>query len=251
MKKAILAIGLALVAVGAKAQDNNIFNNFSLGVGVGTTGISLEAAAPVTDYVAVRAGIDIVPQIKYGTSVDLNVPSMKPVGYDIPNSLDVEGKLTLTQGKFLVDAYPFKQSSFHFTAGAFFAGKEVVSVYNEKDGVLKDVTRFNNEHKDNPIGAKLGDYLLTPDKDGNVKGTFEVGGFRPYLGLGFGRAVPKKHRFGCTVDAGVIFWGSPKIMNEGNELSKEDLDGGGSFLKTMTKLTVYPCVSVKFVGRIL
>lgn len=251
MKKTILIISLALMTLGAKAQDNNIFNHVSFGVDLGTTGIGFEVAAPITDYVAVRAGMDFMPQFKYGTDVDLKIPQNIPAGYNIPNSLDIEGKLKLTQGKLLFDAYPFQTSSFHLTVGAYFGGKEVIEVYNKENGILMDVTKFNQDFPDKKIGAKIGDYLLTPDKNGNVTGSIEVGGFRPYVGFGFGRAIPKKHRFGCCVDAGVLFWGSPKVMNDGTELSKDNLDGGGGFVKTMTTLSVYPCVSVKFVGRIL
>lgn len=102
MKKTILFISLALMTLGAKAQDNNIFNHVSFGVDLGTTGIGFEVAAPITDYVAVRAGMDFMPQFKYGTDVDLKIPQNIPAGYNVPNSLDIEGKLKLTQGKLLL-----------------------------------------------------------------------------------------------------------------------------------------------------
>lgn len=252
MKKILIALSLVLMSIGAKAQDNQIFNHLSFGVDVGTTGIGFEVAAPITDYVAVRAGMDIMPQFKYNGSVDINPPSFPSTGYAIPSEIDVEGKLKLTTGKLLFDVYPFQNSSFHATVGAYFGGKEIISVYNEQDGILMDVTRYNNDHPLNPLGAKIGDYLLTPDAQGNVKGTVEVSGFRPYVGLGFGRAIPKKHRFACCFDAGVQFWGSPKIYDyNGVELSKEDLDGGGGIVKTLTKLSVWPSVSIRLVGRIL
>ena len=53
MKKTILFISLALMTLGAKAQDNNIFNHVSFGVDLGTTGIGFEVAAPITDYVGI------------------------------------------------------------------------------------------------------------------------------------------------------------------------------------------------------
>ncbi len=251
MKKTFIMIGLALMAIGVNAQDNQIFNHLSFGVDLGTTGIGFEVAAPITDYVAVRAGMDFMPRFKYSSTVDLKKPTSIPSTYNIPNNVEVEGKLKLNTGKILFDAYPFQNSSFHATVGAYFGAKEIIAVSNTKEGVLMEVTNYNKTHADSPIGAKIGDYLLTPDDRGNVSGTIEVGGFRPYVGFGFGRAIPKAHRFGCCVDAGVMFWGSPKVYNKGHELSKENLNGGGGFVKTLTTLSVYPCVSVKFVGRIL
>ena len=46
------------------------------------------------------------------------------------------------------------------------------------------------------------------DNNGNVSGGLKVSGFRPYLGLGFGRAVPKK-RVGVMFELGVQFHGKP------------------------------------------
>ena len=59
-----------------------------------------------------------------------------------------------------------------------------------------DINRLNATRPDGQkIGLDLGDYLLTPDERGNVDATLKVAAFRPYLGVGFGRAVPAKHRF--------------------------------------------------------
>ena len=54
----------------AHAQDNDqvelgIFDNMSVGLGLGTTGISVDVAAPICPYVAVRGGADIVPNISF------------------------------------------------------------------------------------------------------------------------------------------------------------------------------------------
>lgn len=156
----------------------------------------------------------------------------------------------MTNGKILFDAYPFAKSSFHITAGAYLGSQEIVTIYNKEDGVLKEVSNYNKTSGAEPIGAKIGDYLLTPDDNGNVKGSVKTKSFRPYVGFGFGRAVPQEHRFALGVDCGVMFWGSPEFYHGENKLQKENLDGGGGFAKTMSKLSVWPCVNIKLVGRL-
>lgn len=236
----------------AQAQEEmGIFNHLSAAVNLGTTGIGFEVAAPITNYVAVRAGLDVMPQFKYSSNVSLGSPSGLPTGVTLPTNVDVEGKLKLTNGKFLIDAYPFQKSSFHLTVGAYFGNRDVINVYNKEDGFLKDVTDYNSQAGVTKVGAKIGDYLLTPDQNGNVKGEVKTNGFRPYVGFGFGRAIPQKHRFACGVDCGIMFWGTPEFYHDGNKLSKENLDGGGGFVKTMSKITIYPTITFKVAGRIL
>lgn len=60
----------------AHAQYNNdvewgLFNHMSVGLGLGTTGISVDVAAPICPYVAIRAGADILPDIKFRPALDL------------------------------------------------------------------------------------------------------------------------------------------------------------------------------------
>ena len=112
------------------------------------------------------------------------------------------------------------------------------------------------------IGAKIGKYFFTPDPadKGNVEANIKVKGFRPYVGLGFGRAVPKK-RIGCQFDLGVQFWGKPEIYiptynKTAGTYQYEKIDGdkagddAGKVLKTISKISVYPVLNFRLVGRI-
>ena len=114
------------------------------------------------------------------------------------------------------------------------------------------------------IGAELGDYFIAPDPadNGNVKATIEVSSFRPYLGIGMGRAVPRNGRIGCQFDLGVQFWGTPKVYAPTydkatgkylrQQLTDEHAGGdGGDIIKTISKIPVYPTLNLRLVGRIL
>lgn len=264
--------------------------NLGVGVGVGTTGIVIDASTTIHNYFGVRFGVDIMPKIKINTEFDLGLNGyqsdwnklsqeaqkagidLSGFGNQLPKDLKVQGKLNNTTWHFLIDVYPFgAKSSFHATVGAYFGSKKVISIYN-RSNELSVINEWNEMvrtgkipgfNENDMIGAQVGEYFITPDpKDnGNVEGRIEVAGFRPYLGLGFGRAVPKK-RVGCQFDMGVQFWGSPeviapqydkenKVYKEG-KLEKSKVDGSaGGFIKTISKVSVYPVLNFRLVGRIL
>jgi hypothetical protein len=272
MKKAILTLGILLLSCSTYAQDKNVFNHLGFGLGVGTTGITIDVATPVTNYMDIRAGIDIMPSFKYDTSLDMDVSeanreAAKAAGYNIPNSIDVEGKNTSGSFHFLIDVFPFKGSSFHVTAGAYFGKDKIINVYNRYDKDLADVVTYNNSVAKNPlagtlglkqVGAQLGDYLLSPyetQEGGHVEANIKVTKFRPYLGIGFGRSVPQKHRLALQFDLGAQFWGTPNVymigLNGEKELTEKDADGSdGGVIKTLSKITVYPCMTLRLNGRI-
>ena len=105
---------------------------------------------------------------------------------------------------------------------------------------------------ENMVGVDLGDFFLTPDDRGNVDATLRVAAFRPYVGLGFGRPVPAKHRFAFNFNLGVQMWGEPKVWLRDNELSKTTTNSdAGAVLEVLSKVTVYPVMTFKLVGRIL
>lgn len=269
MKKLLFVCSFALLGlqnVSAQNEDTWIPQQLGIGVGVGTQGITIDASTTLNRWLGVRAGVNIFPKIKINTDLDLDFQdevsnAANTVGYNLPDNIDVQGKLSNTTFHFLVDVYPFKNSSFHATAGFYAGGKELISVYNKEDGILQDVYNWNIANPNDRFGVELGDYFIAPGKDGNMKAAIEVSGFRPYLGVGFGRAVPRNGRLGCQFDLGVQFWGSPKVYttaldNNGDavktQLTKENVGGdGGDAIKTISKISVYPTLSFRLVGRIL
>lgn len=283
MKKFLLAACLVLLGLqGAKAQNEDTWipQQLGVGVGVGTTGITIDASTTINRWFGVRAGVNIFPTFKLGTDLDLStetgtdISSLSGIGTygRIPENIEVEGKLSNTTFHLLVDVYPFRNSSFRATVGFFAGGKELISVYNKEEGILEPVKRWNEDQasrnritqttgvETDMIGAELGDYFITPDQHGNLKASIEVSGFRPYLGIGFGRAVPRKNRIGCQFDLGVQMWGSPKVYvptydkttgKYNREALTADRSGeGGDAIKLLSNFSVYPVMTVRLVGRI-
>ena len=75
-----------------------------------------------------------------------------------------------------------------------------------------------------------------------------------------GRAVPK-NRIGYQLDLGVQFWGKPEIfvptydkVNGTYQNEKVDADragdDAGKVLKTISKISVYPVLNFRIVGKI-
>lgn len=122
MKKTMLLVAMALLGVGhvtaqvKSADDLGVFNHVSVGVGVGTPGVTLEVATPLTPYVAVRGGVNIFPTVKAKTDLDIDVNGSQipsEMLSRIPSEIEVEGKPSMTTGHLLFDVFPFKKSAFH------------------------------------------------------------------------------------------------------------------------------------------
>ena len=257
MKRIIPLMVMALLSVQTvsaqkDSEDFGLFDHVGIGVSLGTYGLGFDLAAPVTDYAALRAGVSFIPTISYKD--DVNINDSNPL---INSNIDIEGKLNTFDIKLLADAYPFKGSAFHFTAGVFFGKKELISV-NNTSPIINDPSKYGK------LGVKLGDYRISTDKNGNIQADVAINKVKPYLGLGFGRAVPKKSRVSVSCDLGVMFWGCPRLgamtkddwgnetyhkfkSSELDEYDDEDLKDG---LETAEKIKVYPVLNIRISGRI-
>lgn len=264
MKKILVLAASALLSLPLVAQDNNVLRHYSLSLGIGTTGVTADLGTMLGNYVGIRGGIDYMPNFDYKTDLNLTMVKQNESGVvtSLPQTVDVKGKLDNTTGHALMDIYPFKERGFHLTFGAYFCSKEdIVTVYNEDEGSLMKVADFNarrGEYADVPLSygllaAKLGDYSIMPDDNGNANAFVKVKKFRPYLGIGFGRAVPRQSRLNCQFDMGVQLWGKPVVYNgvNGQELTSDGAKGDdGGILKIISGFKVYPVISVRLAGRL-
>lgn len=235
----VLAIvSLSLFPSQAYAQ---FFNHLSGGVGVGTTGITVELSSPVfSPLINARAGVDIMPNISFNTDADFEFDN----NYNYYGNVDLEGSLGRVQGHLLFDINPIPGwRGFHVTAGAYFAGNKLLKIkgysqeladYSQQTGTLGNVI--------------IGDYSIPTDGRGNVDGGLKVNGFRPYLGIGFGRSVPGKF-MSVAFDMGVQFEGKPEIYTKFGEVDKTQFDDDNTINKIRDALSVYPVLSLRLYFR--
>lgn len=267
MKRTFLTLVVALTAATSifAQTDLRIFNHLSVGLNVGTTGIGADVAMPLTRFLDLEAGFAIMPRIKYNTNLHLNLPDDQvniinqylPDQYKVNfNDIPIQGKLNMVNGKFMVNFYPIPINGLHVTVGAFFGQGKIAEVYNTDPRQLQPINQANAIIEQNhlpyeKVGLKLGDYLLTPDAEGNARAELKTWNFKPYVGLGYGRACPGK-RIGFKVDLGAMFWGTPEVIDHnGESLTKKDWDGkdGGAF-RIISKFKVYPVLNFRLCGKI-
>ena len=249
MRKLFLLCAFCLSTIGMHlhAQDKELgyFNSLSIGANVGTTGWGIDIATPIGKYLALRAGITIMPNFNYSDDVDVSINQISnyyPDG-NIPSEMEVEGGIGRTAGEILLNFYPFKRSSLFLTGGAVFGGDKVIKLKGHSDELASIQAQAGS------LGIEIGDYLIPVDKNGNVSGGIKVSSFRPYLGLGFGRIVPKNKRVGFLFELGVQLHGKPEVYtdhgNLGNLLEEADND----FSEILDKITVYPVMRFRLCGK--
>lgn len=227
-------------------KELGVFNSVSVGVGAGLAGVDVEAATPITPYLALRGGLTFMPDFSINTEVDVEVNDPQAGMYNDTYSMDAKGSLKRTSGQLLLNVYPFpRSSSFFVTAGAYFGGSSLVKIKGHSDE-LKDLIAQGQD-----AGIAIGDYTIPVDKNGDVAGGLKVSGFRPYVGLGFGRAVPTK-RLSVMFELGVQFHGTPEVYTDHGNVQDllNELDEDDTFTEIIDKLTIYPVMKLRLCGRI-
>ena len=152
----------------------------------------------------------------------------------------------------LGEVHPFKNQPFYFSAGLFFGSQNFINFRNTNEGALgflyyanQLVGDYNRIFRTNypPIGLKFGDYVFTADENGNIDVNMKMNAVKPYIGVGFGQHFAKKHRVSLALDAGLLFWGTPKFMlNNDTEIKSSGrnsgISGALSWLKAWPNLQI-------------
>lgn len=272
MKKITLALALILMPLStimAQTEKKNccntqsgcfhrtLFNHWGLGVGAGTEGINVSVATCVTNFVELELGMNIMPGIKIHGDIDATYNNPIPnsnFGNEIEDNIRVEGDLGRTTVDFKAHIYPFGGNSKFFIAAGFSMGGATVGKLSGHSDMVESIYKEHPELVSagfNP-GIDIDDYRLNIDKNGNVDGGIKVSSFRPYLGLGFGRLVPK-NRIGTRLELGVQFHDKPKVYSGNNDNLLEAFSGekgSDDISDIVDKLTIYPVLKFSIRGRI-
>jgi len=268
MKKMLLALALVsgLTANAQIQDDSNKFNHLSVSANIGTMGLGVEVGTTICPIVAVRAGFEMMPRVSVDKTMNFDRPSdwfnYAPIvrhAY-LPNddfSADVRLRLNAVNGKLLFDIYPGKESPFHFTVGTYI-GNTTFATVKARGEVLRGVEEFNNDI-DNQIPGLGKEKILVDGYElgidqGRVRASLKTWAFKPYVGIGIGRTVPRT-RVGVKFEFGAIFWGTPKLHDEirGIDVTKDypglkgDLYDG---IDIGSKVIAYPNLKLSIVGKI-
>lgn len=208
MKKfTILCVAAALLFpahAGAQA-----FGHLSAGLGVGTDGLNIQLAAPLGSHVDVIAGYGLGLGVIGYTVKDFSMPD--PAGSSNVNT-PLKLGFGMNDGRLLFNIYPGK-GGFHFTVGAYMGASRFVS------GKITNMPASYNT-----AGIEVDGYLVKATKgelavdlcaSGIGSHAFAV---KPYVGIGFGRAVPNK-AVSFSVDLGAQYQGKPGVWAKGEGLT--------------------------------
>ena len=275
MRKIALMALLLFTAIGSTfAQDEEdngnqfkrrLFNHVGINVGAGLEGISVGVATPITNFFELEAGVNIMP--KFNVDGDVKIASQtftftqngQNQTYTTPQgTVNAKGNFSRTTVNVKAYVYPFGSNTKFFVAGGFsMGGKKIAEVTGKADENFQNyVNQIPAEYKQqilDQLGANLGGYNLPLNDDLSIDGDVRCNSFRPYLGLGFGRLVPK-NRIGFRFELGCQFMGRLKVYQNDQEL---DLDkilekaGEDDISKLIKNFKFYPCLKFSLVGRIL
>lgn len=248
-----------------KEYKRGFLNHVGINVGAGTEGISVGLAAPVTGFFELEAGVNVMPSFKLSGDLDVDVntsslPQVPNVQFPKEATIHAEGSFDRTTFNVKANLYPFGGGTKFFIAAGLSIGGEKIA---EVSGSCDELRDFSNKYlKNNPdlekqfrqaLSANLGGYNLELDENYNVQGDIRCKKVRPYLGLGFGRLVPK-NRLGMRLELGCQFMDKLKVYQNDTEIDINKVleDAGEDDLSKFVKdLKIYPVVKFSFTGRIL
>lgn len=250
----------------AQDYDTNMFNHMSLGVTAGTPGVGLDIAMPMSDYVQVRAGATYMPQVSFNTELEYNDEAIDPLK---ASPTTIKSKVDFFNAKLLFDIYFSPSFPLHVTLGAYYGGGTPItieSVGNEEK--LTEIWQHNTNRFNDPYGERaselwgpmVGSYVLLPDNEGKINARIEASKFKPYAGLGWGRAQTDGG-INWMVEAGVMFWNEPKLYctttckdaennNKLKEVTYELPSQGtssskGGLVTQISKIKIYPVINFR------
>ncbi len=212
-----LAALLAILMPARVSAQADLPFSMSAGVSVGVMdGAGVGLAFGVLDNLNVRVGYGVIPSFLIPEyAIDLPTWGNNPA-----TSTALSGSIA-GSGNLLVDYHP-TGGSFRITAGMFLGAKDYINFFNTKalpdsyhqagvsyyvDGDTTDMTKF---------------YRIQSDENGIVSAAFKSASVRPFIGFGFGSAVPK-NRVGMTFDLGVEYIGGMDLRTDARN-RKGDLE---------------------------
>ena len=264
----VVMLAFSPATLKAQQEEMGVFNHLAAGLSVGTTGLSFNVASPITDYLAVSASVDWMPDFRRTDNIQYYLyQDLREYGLQKWESgthyLTMKGGLGRVQGSFVLNVYPAPHVDFYVSAGAFFGGDRILDMNGSSDDLVADINSIKT------LYGKVEDYCLATGKAmpamasgyadmmqsaGQVNAYIKSNAFRPYLGIGYGRVVPRNHRLAFNCELGVQFSGTYKLASDNcAEAVLEVLkvkDKYDDIIDDLNKFKVYPVLKFRLAGRI-
>ncbi len=150
-------------------KDHGVFQNLDVSVTAGTTGIGIDVASRVHENVQLRMGYEYMPRFKKSIYFPVEVGGQPAVAYDangnriettfdrlskmlkeltgftVEDEVEMVGKPTINNFKFLVDVFPFKNKHWHVTGGFYWGPSQFAYAENSTQAMtsLLAVSMYN------------------------------------------------------------------------------------------------------------
>lgn len=140
--------------------------------------------------------------------------------------VDLIGKLRYNTLDFLFDYRPFQSSSFKLVTGISYLSSAKFNAVLTPAKVAGDY--------------KYGDITISKENLGNISAGGDWSGIAPYVGIGFGRAIPRDN-LGFGFDLGGYFTGKPtSYFNASGSLTPTATAEREDFIQWMNRYRVIP-----------
>tara|TARA_R110001592_G_scaffold234658_2_gene492292 strand:+ start:14742 stop:15452 length:711 start_codon:yes stop_codon:yes gene_type:complete len=157
-------------------------NRSAIGLSAGLPGFGIDYAYNINRSLNVRAGFLAFSFNDFNTDMDIS-----------GQSVNVNANLNSTVFDLMLEYHPTTNKAFKLVAGLSYLNNVGVNT----------LVLLNDD-----IG--YGDLIINNEEIGDIDITLDYTGIAPYLGFGFGRAVPKK-RAGFGIELGAYYAGGPDV----------------------------------------
>ncbi|MDE6299566.1 MAG: hypothetical protein K2M10_07980 [Muribaculaceae bacterium] len=152
---------------------NDVADNLTVSFTIGSGGLGLEVATPLTHWARLRTGVEWVPSFKIPLNFNLSSFSENGatndvshiqqlvkdmMGLDMDDNVTMDAKPNMLNYKLLVDIFPFRNNRhWHFTAG-FYVGSPVIGRAKNSRSEMQTLVGVN-------IYNRAYNYFTSPDFD--------------------------------------------------------------------------------------
>lgn len=272
MKRTFLAALAAMLTLGTVSAQNNMtpFSHLGIGFEVGLQGGGVELSMPLTNRLVVKAGLNWFPAMTvYSQEFKINTQDLKASQtyfdglnggpafqhyFGAESKVNADASLGLKNWKFMLNFYPRTDGKFYVAAGVYTGEENLVQLSgntNENDwAALKELNDLNKQYNLSTQELEVsinGQKFPISEKDGcgYMEADYRIAKVKPYLGIGFGRAIPDK-RVGFQFEVGAWYHG------QGTLYCQDQLIPEGDDLKDITqytdKLKFYPQLTLRLTG---
>lgn len=196
-----------------KELKYGVCNHLGIGISAGLMdGATVNAGLPLGPNIAVRGGYNVIDYIySFKKSFDFGEFVAKRDGGATENwnldDIPVEASFKI-QYFGVLDIYPGKTGSFHFTVGVVGGDGELFHATADLRGV-EQITEDDYAK----TSISYNDFSASTDEKGFVHiGVRAKNKIMPYLGIGFGRICNIKSRVSLSLDLGVVKTGGIQVF---------------------------------------